>query len=142
MPNGPPPECGFTTNISPVDLTKPVDAGAGSPSSPPPPAGKVSRVAFSVDPPLQNAERVVAGLMARTRACYRRSLATDPKMKGDLTLVVLISPNGEVTGAKTSGRTTLDAAVVSCVERTFRMPTFDAPGGKGATITVKHTFTP
>jgi hypothetical protein len=89
---------------------------------------------------VSGAERVVAGLKPKFRACYNKGLAADPTMAGSVTIVAKIGPNGEVTGADPSGGGGLSLEVQSCLARVVRNAPFEAAAGAGATLQIPVKF--
>jgi TonB family protein len=90
--------------------------------------------------PVPNAARVVAGLRPRFRACYRIGLEADPSMAGKVVLKATIDPDGEVSGTKVASSSGVSASVAACAAAALQRVLFDAPGGKGSTLTVPLTF--
>ena len=90
--------------------------------------------------PVNNAERVVAGLRAKFRACYNTGLQSDPTMQGSITISARISPNGEVESATPQGGNGLSDGVQKCIARVVRNANFEAPGGTGSTINIPVKF--
>ena len=90
--------------------------------------------------PVNNAERVVAGLRAKFRSCYNQGLQSDPTMQGAVTIAAKISPNGDVASADIASNSGLSASVASCIARAVRNAQFDAPGGTGSTINIPVKF--
>ena len=105
------------------------------------PTGDVGSLSSStVGAPINNADRVVAGLRGRFKSCYQRGLSEDPTMSGKVTLVAKIGPNGEVTGVTPSGTSGLSPAVVGCLQGVVNRATFDPPGGSGSTVQIPVSF--
>lgn len=93
--------------------------------------------ATTVDTPVPNADRVVAGLRPRFRRCYEAGLNIDPSMSGKLLISAEIAPDGSVTKADASQNTGLSAAVATCCAGAVRRAQFDAPaGGKSSKLTI------
>jgi hypothetical protein len=99
---------------------------------------QIGRAEMSV--PVNNAERVVAGLRAKFKRCYDKGLASDPSMQGKVTIVTKVAPNGEVSAADAQGNNGLSGEVVSCLQRVVKGAQFDAPGGSGSTINIPVNF--
>jgi hypothetical protein len=89
---------------------------------------------------VNDAERVVAGLKPKFRACYNKGIASDSSMAGSVTIVAKIGPNGEVTSADPSGGAGLSPEVQSCLARVVRNAPFEAVGGSGATLQIPVKF--
>jgi hypothetical protein len=104
------------------------------------PTGDVQMGATSASVPVNNAERVVAGLRPKFRACYNKGLASDPSMAGSVTITAKIAPNGEVTAADSGGGGGLSPEVQTCIARAVKNAQFDAVGGSGSTINIPVKF--
>jgi hypothetical protein len=89
---------------------------------------------------VNGAERVVASLKPKFRACYNKGLAIDSSMAGNVTIVAKIGPNGEVTSADPSGGAGLSSEVQSCLAKVVRNASFDAVAGSGATLQIPVKF--
>jgi hypothetical protein len=90
--------------------------------------------------PVNNAERVVAGLRAKFRSCYNQGLQSDPTMQGAVTISAKIAPNGEVSSADIASNSGLSDSVAKCIARAVRNANFDAPGGTGSSINIPVKF--
>ena len=90
--------------------------------------------------PVNNAERVVAGLRAKFRSCYNQGLQSDPTMQGAVTISTKVAPNGEVSSADVVSNSGLSDSVAKCIARAVRNAQFDAPGGTGSTINIPVKF--
>jgi hypothetical protein len=101
--------------------------------------GIVNVGAVTSDVPIADADRVVAGLRPRFRACYQRGLDVDPMMAGKLTIEVRLVPEGEVEAASPTTNTGIAPAVASCAALAVQRVTFSAPG-KRATLRFALTF--
>ena len=115
-------------------------SGAGKETATKGPTGDAQIGATTSSVPVSNAERVVAGLRPKFRACYNKGLASDPGMAGGVTVVTKVAPNGEVSAADSSNVSGLSSDVVSCIQRVVRNAQFDAPGGSGSTINIPVKF--
>jgi hypothetical protein len=113
---------------------------AGSETAVKGPTGDVQMGATSASVPVNNAERVVAGLRPKFRACYNKGLASDPSMAGSVTITAKIAPNGEVTSADSGGGGGLSPEVQTCIARAVKNAQFDAVGGSGSTINIPVKF--
>ena len=89
---------------------------------------------------VSNADRVVAGLRKRFRACYQRGLAENAKMQGRVLLSVKVSPDGTVLTVTPGPVEGLSPRVVTCVSEVVKAAPFNAPGGIGATLQVPVAF--
>ena len=90
--------------------------------------------------PVVDADRVIAGLRPRFRACYRTGLTEKPSMAGKLVLAASLSPEGEVKSASVVSNAGISSTVADCVSRVLQRAQFDAPGGTGSTLTLPVTF--
>jgi hypothetical protein len=90
--------------------------------------------------PISDADRVIAGLRGRFRACYQQGLNSDPSMSGKVLISARVGPNGEVQSADVASNTGLSPSVASCIAGHVRRATFSAPGGGGSTLQIPVTF--
>ncbi len=116
------------------------NTGAGTGRDVGGPKGDAQIGGTSATVPVNNAERVVAGLRAKFRSCYNTGLQSDPTMQGAVTISAKIAPNGEVSSADIASNSGLSASVASCIARAVRNANFDAPGGTGSTINIPVKF--
>lgn len=118
--------------------------GTGSPAVPPPsasvptvPAKLVGRAEVTLKQaksPVANASAVIAGMRAGFRRCYNRLLSMDPAAKGTLKLLFVVTPQGEVALATTTGPRVLEGAR-KCIEARVQSAQFAAPDdGKAHTL--------
>ena len=104
------------------------------------PTGVANVGGASATVPVSDADRVIAGLRPRFRACYQQGLNTDPSMSGKVTITAKVGPNGEVSSADVSSNNGLSAGVAQCIARAVRNAQFSAPGGSGSTLSIPVTF--
>jgi TonB family protein len=104
------------------------------------PKGDAFASGHSATVPVNNADRVIAGLRGRFRSCYQQGLNTDPNMEGKVVISAKIGPNGEVENASVASNQGLSSSVASCIQRAVRNAQFDAPGGSGSTLNIPVTF--
>ncbi len=116
------------------------NTGAGTGRDVGGPKGDAQIGGTSATVPVNNAERVVAGLRAKFRSCYNTGLQSDPTMQGSVTISAKIAPNGEVSSADIASNNGLSSTVASCIARAVRNANFDAPGGTGSTINIPVKF--
>ena len=90
--------------------------------------------------PVSDADRVVAGLRPRFRACYQTGLNSDPTMSGKVTISAKIGPNGEVSDASIASNSGLSASVAACMANVVKRAQFNAPGGGGSTLQIPVTM--
>jgi len=114
--------------------------GAGGETKVAGPTGVAQVGGASATVPVTDADRVIAGLRPRFRACYQQGLNTDPSMSGKVTITAKVGPNGEVSSADVSSNTGLSAGVAQCIARAVRNAQFSAPGGSGSTLSIPVTF--
>jgi hypothetical protein len=120
-----------------IGSTKSTTRGAGEIETVKPPVGNTI-----VDPTevrgghVVDAERVVAELRARFRACYYRGLALNPMLQGSVKITARIGPNGEVLSATPSGGEGLGEEVVTCLVSRVMGANFHPPEGGGASIVI------
>jgi len=107
------------------------------------PKGAVVIDGTAASSPIADADRVMASLRPRLRACYENGLRTQPSMVGKLVVSATIDKDGNVTGASVTTNTGASTIVTGCVVRVLRLVHLDAPaGGNGATLTIPITFSP
>jgi hypothetical protein len=115
-------------------------AGAGQETKTAGPTGVAQVGGASATVPVSDADRVIAGLRPRFRACYQQGLNSDPSMSGKVVITAKVGPNGEVSSADVSSNTGLSAGVAQCIARAVRNAQFSAPGGSGSTLSIPVTF--
>lgn len=81
---------------------------------------------------VDNAARIVAGMAAGVRRCYRRGLAEDATMAGSVEITMKLGPNGEVLAA-TPGTTSgnVSSTVVACIAARGAAAQFSPPHAAG-----------
>src|SRR5262249_40388778 len=89
---------------------------------------------------VSNAARVVAGMRAGFRACYKRGVTESPEAGGSTRLSIEGGAGGEVLGVPPVASGNLPASVISCVQARARVAQFDRPEGGSALIQVPVTF--
>lgn len=104
------------------------------------PKGDAQLGGTTMSVPVTNAEAVVARMRPRFRSCYQTGLNVDPSMSGKVVIIAKIGPNGEVDSANVASNSGLSDQVTSCLVRTVRNTTFDAPGPQGSTIQIPISF--
>ncbi len=91
--------------------------------------------------PVANADRVIAGLRPRFRACYQQGLNADPTMAGALRLVAQIGPNGAVSSTQVS-ECRVSASVCACVQRSVQNAQFSPPDGGPSALSMTVKMVP
>jgi hypothetical protein len=104
------------------------------------PTGVAQVGGTSATVPISDADRVIANLRGRFRACYQTGLNSDPSMSGKVLISARVGPNGEVSSADVASNTGLSPAVAQCIAGHVRRATFSAPGGGGSTLQIPVTF--
>ena len=104
------------------------------------PKGDAAIGGTSATVPVNGADRVIAALRGRFKACYQQGLATDPSMSGKVVMSTKIGPNGEVASVSPASNSGLSDGVVQCIARAIRNAQFDPPGGGGSVLSVPVTF--
>ncbi len=87
-------------------------------------------------------QRVVRANFGRFRNCYEQGLRANPGLTGRVTTKFMIGRDGAVTVSADGGSDLPDAAVVSCVVRSFQSLSFPSPQGGQVTVTYPLSFTP
>lgn len=90
--------------------------------------------------PISDADRVIAGLRPRFKACYQTGLNQDPSMSGKVVISAKVGPNGEVSSADVSSNSGLSPGVASCIAGVVKRANFSPPGGGGSTLNIPVTF--
>lgn len=90
--------------------------------------------------PIQDADRVIAGLRARFRSCYQQGLNGDPRMAGRVVVIARIAPNGAVSSSVPQVNDGLSSSVAECMATVVRGAQFSPPGGNGSTLQIPITF--
>jgi hypothetical protein len=104
------------------------------------PKGDAQVGGSSATVPISDADRVIAGLRPRFRACYQTGLNSDPNMSGKVVITAKVGPNGEVSSADVSSNTGLSQSVASCIAGVVKRAQFNPPGGGGSTLNIPVTF--
>jgi len=87
-----------------------------------------------------DATRVVRGMRAGFRACYRRGLEPDPQAKGEVTLTIRVGPGGEVSGVSAHAKGRIAAGVVNCIRARATAAAFSPPPTGSASIVARVTL--
>ena len=125
-----------------VELPQPTVVQTASPSASTSsaPSSSESIGALMMSSPVANAETAVAKLRPGFRACYKKGLANDPSMTGQIIIAIHIDPSGDVSEVTKAGGAGLSSDVEQCIIRKAKNGTFDSPGGNGAIVLVPVTF--
>lgn len=115
------------------------DKGGGNERKVEGPKGDAQIQGTTASVPISDADRVIAGLRGRFRACYQQGLNSDPTMSGKVVIQARVGPNGEVQSADVASNTGLSPAVASCIARHVRNAQFTG-NGQGSTLNIPVTF--
>jgi outer membrane biosynthesis protein TonB len=88
---------------------------------------------------VSGADRVVATLRGRFKACYQKGLNVDPTMSGKVVITAKIGPNGEVSSADVASSSGLSPDVTACIATTVKRAQFDAQPGP-TTLSIPVSF--
>jgi len=77
------------------------------------------------------ARRVLRRHINEVRFCYEQAVTRDPELAGDVTLQLVVSPQGSVAASTVSASSLGNPSVEGCVARAGRRWTFPAPDGGG-----------
>ena len=100
------------------------------------PAPMLPPVAASAERTPADAERTIAAVRPRFRACYDKGLAVDPSMTGSMTVVLAVDADGTVTAAHAEEESGLSSQVRDCIVESARGAHF-APSTTGQATTVR-----
>ena len=103
------------------------------------PTGDAQVGGTSASVAISDADRVIASLRPKFKACYQTGLNADPSLSGKVVITAKIAPTGEVDSANPT-ENTLNASVGACIARAVRNAQFAAPGGTGSTLRIPVTF--
>lgn len=82
---------------------------------------------------------VVQSHIEEVRHCYRRGLARDPNLQGDVVLRFVVGAGGRVLVSQVASSTVADEQVGDCIGRAVCRWLFEAPRG-GRPVTVGYPF--
>ncbi len=106
-----------------------------------PPKVKIGNASATGDLDKAIIRRYIRRKLSRIRFCYESQLVVKPKLSGTVKVQFLISPSGQVQGAKASGIG--DGKVESCVAAAIKSIKFPKPNGGGmVNVTYPFTFAP
>lgn len=88
---------------------------------------------------VSGADRVIASLRGRFRACYQKGLNADSTMSGKVIIATRIQPNGEVQSADVASNAGLSSEVTSCIAGAIKHAQFDQQPGM-TTLNVPVSF--
>ncbi len=103
------------------------------------PTGDAQVGGTSASVAISDADRVIASLRPKFKACYQTGLNSDPSLSGKVVITAKIAPTGEVDSASPT-ENTLNPSVGACIARAVRNAQFAAPGGTGSTLRIPVTF--
>jgi len=83
---------------------------------------------------VSNADRVVAGMRAGIRACYRRGLVTNPAQRGDFRVRVAVGSEGQVVRSTVEGANGLSRESIDCIVRRVESSSFARPDESSASF--------
>jgi hypothetical protein len=127
-------------SLRPTPMSSSINGHSDTPDSGAGFVGQVTMGAVTVTKgALTSHERVLAGVRPRLRSCYSRGLQLDPLQKGEVTLVLDVATNGEVSGASATGP--LSPAVLACMKSAGQHLAFDPPAAP-AQLSAKYTCSP
>lgn len=87
------------------------------------------------------AERSVAAMRPRFRACYQKGLQRDRKMQGKVVVSLLVASDGSVEKTDVRSNTGLSPEVTACILHVLKASTFNPPGpGNTAVLDVPVAF--
>jgi hypothetical protein len=92
--------------------------------------------------PPEVVQRVVRQNFGRFRMCYEQGLRNNPNLAGRVSIAFTIGRDGSVGSAQNAGSDLPDAAVVSCVQSSFRALSFPAPDAGIVKVTYPIAFSP
>ena len=102
-------------------------------------AGCDGKCVGSAPPELGQALQV-RGAMARR--CYNQALASDPSLKGHVTISVRVGPTGNVCSADVAANDMGSPSVATCAANVFRSGAYPAPRGGCVVASVPLSFVP
>lgn len=87
------------------------------------------------------AERSIAAIRPRLRACYQKGLQRDRKMQGKVVVSLLVASDGSVEKTDVRSNTGLGPDVTACILHVLKSSTFNPPGpGNTAVLDVPVAF--
>jgi len=117
--------------------------GRGNSPRPPPPQVRMGPLTVKGGLPPEIIMRVNRSNFNRLRLCYENGLRKNPSLGGQVSVRFTIGPNGNVTRSEKASADIPDAAVTSCVVRTFLSIKYPQPSPSGVVVVVAPiTFVP
>ncbi|HJL15841.1 MAG TPA: AgmX/PglI C-terminal domain-containing protein [Sandaracinaceae bacterium LLY-WYZ-13_1] len=105
------------------------------------PRVRIGSVTVVGDLPREVVRRVVRRRINHVRYCYEQQLARDPDLAGDVSLALLVSPEGAVSTARIASSTLGNTSAEGCIARAGRRLRFPAPDGGGVVqVTVPYSL--
>jgi len=84
----------------------------------------------------------VRGQSRRLRRCYTNERATNPKLRGELTVAWTVTRRGRVARPRVMKRTLRSSRLEACVVRAVARMQFPRPTDGRATVVYPFVFTP
>lgn len=88
------------------------------------------------------AQSVIASLQGKIRTCYINGLASDPKLRGQVRVAMVVGLEGAVTSAVDDKSTLPDKDVIGCIANVMKQAKFPKPTGGTARVVVPIVFSP
>ena len=86
-----------------------------------------------------NANNVIEAMHDDLLACYKKRVAVNPNAHGDITVDIVIAPDGQVRTVETTGGAVLGDGTMGCIVNRIKRASFDAPRG-GGTLRIHVPF--
>lgn len=87
-------------------------------------------------------QSVINGAQAKMRTCYINGLSSDPKLRGQVRVALVIGAEGNVTSAGDDKSTLPDKDVVGCIANVLKQVKFPKPTGGSVRVVVPIMFSP
>ena len=88
------------------------------------------------------AQSVITGIQGKIRTCYINGLASDPKLRGQVRIALVVGLEGDVISAVDDKSTLPDKDVVGCIANVMKQAKFPKPTGGTARVVVPIMFSP
>ena len=86
-----------------------------------------------------NANNVLEAMHDDLLACYKKRVAVNPNAHADITVDIVIGPDGQVRTVETSGGAVLGEGTMGCIVKRIKRASFEAPRD-GGTLRVHVPF--